>query len=170
MFKQRSYGLASHKVSSGDQAMRLKGTIQRLYRMILLPAIRSAATPCFRLAVKIAATTGVLAPAVGRSADGPEHFTIVHLSNHVGDTVMLLPMVDALRAAHPAAFIECVVQSPIAQFLCLTPNLDRVHEFELGHSRTVNPWLELHRAYKIICAVCVRRPASFRAGVAVSAI
>ncbi|WP_419805472.1 glycosyltransferase family 9 protein [Terriglobus sp.] len=63
---------------------------------------------------------------------------------------MLLPMIDALRAAHPRAFIECVVQAPIASFLSLTPSLDHVHEFEMDHNQTVNPWVELQRTLKIV--------------------
>ena len=129
--------------------MRPKQTLRFLYRRTLLPALRSALTPCFRYLVSIAAKTGLLGSTAAPS-DGQEHLTIVHLSNHVGDTVMLLPMIDALRAAHPAAFLECVVQAPIASLLRLVPGLDRVHEFQVDRSQSVTPWLELQRTLKIV--------------------
>ena len=127
-----------------------KDRLKLMYRRTLLPAIRSGATPCFRFAVKMAARTGLLPQAANLAGDRPEHFTIIHLSNHVGDTVMLLPMIEALRAAHPRALIECVVQAPIATFLGLIPSLDHVHEIDVGHGPTTTPWLELQRTLSIL--------------------
>ena len=75
---------------------------------------------------------------------------IVHVSNHVGDTVMLLPMIEALRAAHPQAFIECVVQAPIASFLRLVPSLDCVHELHVDHGQTTTLWDELRRTAQVL--------------------
>lgn len=130
--------------------MRGKQKLKALYRRALLPALRTGATPCFRLAVTLASRLGLLGRPARTFGTRPEHLTIVHLSNHVGDTVMLLPMIDALRAAHPAAFIDCVVQAPIASFLRLAPGLDRVYEFEVDRSQAVTPWLEVQRTAKIL--------------------
>ena len=75
---------------------------------------------------------------------------IVHLSNHVGDTVMLLPMLEALRSAHPEAWIECIVQAPIGPFLSLVPGLDRVYELKIDSGQTATPWEEVKRTTQIL--------------------
>ena len=130
--------------------MRFKQRVKVIYRGTLLPALRGAATPLFRLAVKLAVVTGVLPRRSSSTDPKPAHYLIVHLSNHVGDTVMLLPMIEALRAAHPHARIECVVQIPIGPFLRLVPSLDRVYEFDLGYGPTSTPWLEVQRTVAIL--------------------
>ena len=130
--------------------MAVKGSVQAFYRKALLPILRSVATPLFRLTVGFAVKAGLLARTAPSNGDGREHFMIVHLSNHVGDTVMLLPMIESLRANHPGALIECVVQTPMAAFLGLVPSLDRVYEFDMDHGPTTTPWLELKRTLRIL--------------------
>ncbi len=63
---------------------------------------------------------------------------------------MLLPMIEALRNAHPHARIECAVQVPMGSLLRLVPSLDHVYEFS-GNSRpTTNPWLELRTTVTVL--------------------
>ncbi len=130
--------------------MRYKQRLKVFYRRAILPVLRGGVTPLFRLVVKLAAGTGLLAKTRARAGGGQEHFAIVHLSNHVGDTVMLLPMIEALRCAHPAARITCIVQAPIGALLRLVPSIDAVHELDIDHGQTATLQDELKRMLQIL--------------------
>lgn len=123
-----------------------KRDLRALYGNRVLPALRGSATPCFRLAVGAARLLGVLPRS---RAVRKEYFLIVHITPHVGDNVMLLPMFEALREAHPQARIECVVQSPIDAFMSLVPGIDRVYAVNLGHGPTESLRLEAQRFFSL---------------------
>lgn len=128
----------------------MKHQVRQIYVRLLLPILRNCATPCFRLAVKIAVALRMLPRPVPLSLGRPERFLIVHLSSHIGDTVMLFPMIEALRAAHPDRSIECAVEAPMDSLLHLLPCVDRVYTFHLGQGATTTPWAEVRRAIAII--------------------
>lgn len=128
--------------------MRLKQQLQVVYRRSTLPVLRTGGTLLFRVGVKLAAAAGLLAR-VGPGEE-QESVAIVHLSNHVGDTVMLLPMIEALRRAHPAARITCIVQAPIGALLRLVPSLDAVYELHIDHGSTATLQDELKRLFQIL--------------------
>ena len=67
----------------------------------------------------------------------PLHVLIVTLAPHLGDTVMQMPLIAALRAAHPGARIDCAVEESAAPLLRRMPELDHVYALQLGRSLPV---------------------------------
>lgn len=130
--------------------MGYKQQLKVAYRRGVLPALRSAATPLFRITIKLAAGFGLLAKNSAQTEGVQEHIGIVHLSNHVGDTVMLLPMIEALRHAHPLSRITCIVQAPIGSLLRLVPSVDAVHELIIDHGQTATLQDEVKRMLQIL--------------------
>src|SRR5689334_120136 len=65
----------------------------------------------FRIIVDTAVSLGFLPRPKSTLPGTPERFLIISLAGHLGDTVMLLPMIEALRRTHPSARIECAVES-----------------------------------------------------------
>jgi ADP-heptose:LPS heptosyltransferase len=49
----------------------------------------------------------------------------------MGDAVMLLPMLEQLRRAHPGATIELAIGAPVAPLFQMIPELDRVYALKL---------------------------------------
>lgn len=130
--------------------MRLPKQFQVVYRRVILPVLRSGGTLLFRCVVKLAASTGLLEKGSTCAEGEQECIAVVQLSNHVGDTVMLLPMIEALRRAHPAARILCIVQAPIGSYLRLVPSLDAVHELTIDHGQTATLLDEFKRLVQIV--------------------
>lgn len=60
----------------------------------------------------------------------PERMLLIKLSA-MGDSLMLTPIVRALRAAHPSSRIEMLVSGMNRDVFALNPHLDRVHLLEL---------------------------------------
>lgn len=54
---------------------------------------------------------------------------IVNLTDFVGDTVMMLPLLDRLHAVFPNAEIDVAASSSMASFLCHIPYLHHVYSF-----------------------------------------
>jgi ADP-heptose:LPS heptosyltransferase len=108
---------------------RLRRLLKPLYQTRWLPFVRATLTHAFRLAVLLARSVGIIRPA---SASAPESFLIINLAGHLGDTIMLIPILEALRAAHPHARIELAVEAAAAPILRPLDILDQVHAFRLG--------------------------------------
>ena len=79
---------------------------------------------------------GVL-PAKQQRGTHQEKFLIAYLTKHLGDLVLMLPMIEALRANHPSAIIEVAVQKSAVSLFKVLPGIDRVWGFDLaGDSAT----------------------------------
>ncbi|MHB1865678.1 MAG: glycosyltransferase family 9 protein [Acidobacteriaceae bacterium] len=60
---------------------------------------------------------------------------IIGLSKHVGDTVMMLPMVDMIHDADPLVEIEMAVAVQVASFLRSVPYIAQVHGIDVGPAK-----------------------------------
>jgi len=106
--------------------------IKRVYRRRLEPWVRATATRIFRIAVNGAVRVHLL-PTPARLRRGEqERFLIINPAGHLGDTIMLLPMILALRKAYPEARIECALEAAAAPILRPLKEIDRVYALPLG--------------------------------------
>lgn len=124
--------------------------------------LRRLGTAAFRVGVAVARALGVLPGSRGRSG-----FLIVALSGHVGDTVMLMPLIEALRERFPAEPIDCAVDAAAAPLLRMLPEVRSVYGLrfspgpleELGASRrrvaevVREFWREMRAARPAVCLV-----------------
>ena len=60
---------------------------------------------------------------------------IIGLSKHVGDTVMMLPMVDMIHDVDPGVEIEIAVAAQVAPFLRSVPYIAQVHGVDVGPAK-----------------------------------
>ncbi|HTV09245.1 MAG TPA: glycosyltransferase family 9 protein [Candidatus Aquilonibacter sp.] len=71
---------------------------------------------------------------------------IVHLTPHLGDAIMVMPMIEALRASNPDARIEFAVEASAAVLLRSMPELDHVYGLQLGQEPPATPFRAIGRA------------------------
>ena len=64
------------------------------------------------------------------SSNGQKRFLIIYLTRHLGDLILMLPMIERLRSAFPSARIELAVQRDVASLLSI-PEVDKVWGFDL---------------------------------------
>src|SRR5215467_7951468 len=108
---------------------------------------RKTGTKAFCWVVDVARSLNLL-PQLASSGEG-ESFLIISLTPHLGDTIMLVPMLERLRRAHPKATIECVVEETVAPFFKIISGIDRVYELNLGKTVPTTLWLTLQRTWLI---------------------
>lgn len=77
-------------------------------------------------------------------------FLIIDLTPHLGDTIMRMPMIEALRHAHPQAKIECAVETAAAPLLRAMPAVDHVYALKLGHIPPIARWRAIRRTFLVI--------------------
>lgn len=130
-----------------DPRQTLRRRLKPFYRTRWLPFVRASATLLFRAAVQLARAFGVIRPA---EPGDPQSFLVINLAGHIGDTVMLLPMIEALRRAHPTARLEVAVESGAAPLLREITLIDEVHAFRLGSTPPTTPTLSIQRAAAIM--------------------
>jgi len=105
---------------------------------------------CFRLGADFLRLLRVLPQ---RSKEGqPMRLLIVNLTPHLGDTIMQMPMIEALRTANPTARIEYAVEESAAPLLRLMPQLDKVYALRLGKTSPLAYGLAVKRAYRVTMA------------------
>jgi ADP-heptose:LPS heptosyltransferase len=80
----------------------------------------------------------------------PEHFLIISLTHHLGDTIMLMPLLERLRQAYPSARIDCAVENSMASFYRLFPGVDNVYALKLGTVVPVKIRLSLQRVLRVL--------------------
>lgn len=68
--------------------------------------------------------------------------------SHIGDCVLTMPMLSALREAFPGAFIAWAVESPSHHLLKLHPDLDEIILIPKGWAGKPKQWRELSRKFK----------------------
>jgi ADP-heptose:LPS heptosyltransferase len=68
-----------------------------------------------------------LLPPIPAIPEQPQRILVVYLSPHLGDAVMLMPMLERLREAHPKAKVELAIDSLGAPFFRMLPWLDHVY-------------------------------------------
>ena len=142
-------------------AKTLRQRFKPFYRNHWLPFFEIALTFFFRAFVLVVARLRPLGP-----APNPDSFLIISLAGHLGDTVMLLPGIEALRAAHPGANIEVAIDSAAAPLLRSIDIIDRVHAFPLGPTPPATFWLSVTRAVKVLRLWWPRR-SEFRPAIAI---
>jgi len=75
---------------------------------------------------------------------------IVHLTSRLGDTILVMPLIEALRAANPDARIEFAVEEAAAPLLRRLPQLDHVYALPLGQEPPVTAWQIMGRSLRVI--------------------
>jgi ADP-heptose:LPS heptosyltransferase len=96
--------------------------MQAVYR----PAIEIIMVYGFRLVV-IAGRALKLLPTPPIIPPRPKRVLVIYLSPHLGDAVMLMPMLERLREAHPEAKLELAIDSLAAPLFRVLPWLDQVY-------------------------------------------
>lgn len=124
----------------------LKRALKPLYRKVYPPML---ATLAFRRCADLARMLGILPRPEPRAKGTQERFLIVSLTPHLGDTVMMMPMIESLRKAHPQARIECAVEAAAAPLLRMMPIVDRVYALKLGRTPPTTPWLAIKRTLNV---------------------
>lgn len=115
----------------------------------LTRCFRAAATRLFRWMVD--AMRGLhLIPRPKAAPGSPLRILVISLTHHLGDTIMLMPMLERLRSANPDAMIECAVEETTAPLFRLVPVVDRVYGLHLGGRLPVNWRMELCRPWNIV--------------------
>jgi ADP-heptose:LPS heptosyltransferase len=108
---------------------------------------RYTLTTLFRTAIRCLRFLRVLPRhATNRAGDT---LLIVHLTPHLGDTIMVMPMIEALRVANPNARIEFAVEASAAPLLRATPEIDHIHALALGQQPPVRPLKAIGRALRV---------------------
>jgi ADP-heptose:LPS heptosyltransferase len=77
---------------------------------------------------------------------------IVHLTSHLGDTILVMPLIEALRAANPDARIEFAVEEAAAPLLRRMPQLDHVYALPLGREPPVTARQIIGRSLRVLRA------------------
>lgn len=106
-----------------------KENIKRLVKSLLLLPIQPKPFAGYS---KVLRRLGVL-PEVKSVISGPiTRVLVISLTKHVGDVVMMFPLLEALKFACPQVEIEVAVTSNIASFLRPISYLSQVHGIDAG--------------------------------------
>lgn len=128
----------------------LKPVLGPFYRRIYLPLLDRSAILFFRWSVNLARSLRILPRSGSRRRGGQERFLIVSLTSHLGDTILKMPMIEALRQAHPQARIECAVEAGAAPLLQMAPAIDHVYALKLGNTPPLSRRLAIQRILRIM--------------------
>jgi ADP-heptose:LPS heptosyltransferase len=101
----------------------------------------------FRCAVTTARALRILPPAARPTE--PPHILLINLTPHLGDTIMLLPLIERLRAAHPSARIDIAVEAGAAPLLQNVAAIDNVYALPLGSAPPITYSQARHRVLAI---------------------
>jgi heptosyltransferase-3 len=77
----------------------------------------------------------MLPPRTRELIDPPQRVLVVNITDFVGDTVMMLPLLDRLHAIMPSATVDVVTSASMAAFMRQIPYLGNVHGIETRGSR-----------------------------------
>ena len=105
-------------------------------RRFALPLVWLAMFLRLRWGMRWLERVGIL-PTRGKQESHQETFLIAYLTKHLGDLVLMLPVIEALRSSHPSVRIEVAVQKSATSLFKVLPAVDRVWGFDLpGDSAT----------------------------------
>ena len=127
---------------------RLRKILGRFYPPLMWH-VRGIATGVFRTGVGFFRWIHLL-PFSKSKPRQAEHFLVISLTHHLGDTVMLMPVLERLRQAYPSARIDCAVEDTVASFYRLFPGIDHVYALKLGAVVPVNMGLSMQRVLRIV--------------------
>lgn len=140
----------SHRTPEKDNMLkeRLKRTLGTPYRT-LLRCLNAADTQAFRWTTD-AMRAMRLIPRARSASENPPRLLVISLTHHMGDTIMMMPMLERLRAANPGATIECAVEETVAPLFRLIPVVDRVHSLHLGGRLPASLKMQLLRPWEVM--------------------
>ncbi|MDW5267881.1 MULTISPECIES: glycosyltransferase family 9 protein [Acidobacteriaceae] len=72
------------------------------------------------------------------------------LTSHLGDTILKMPMIEALRKEHPHARIECAVEAGAAPLLQRMSAIDHVYALKLGSAPPITRSLSVQRTLRVV--------------------
>jgi ADP-heptose:LPS heptosyltransferase len=101
-------------------------SIERAMQAVYRPAIEIIMVYGFRLVV-IAGRALQLLPTPPIVPPRPKRVLVIYLSPHLGDAVMLMPMLERLREAHPEAKLELAIDSLAAPLFRVLPWIDQIY-------------------------------------------
>jgi len=104
----------------------------------VISVIKKISSAAIRFGVDSARSLRLL-PATPGSLTGVQRFLIITPTTFMGDTVMLLPMVELLRRAHPDAIVEVAIGEAAAPLLQMVREIDHVYPLQLRTSLPVWP-------------------------------
>ena len=128
----------------------LKPILGPVYRQAYLPLLDRLAMLTFRRSVDLARALGIVPKSSSMAECGEERFLVVNLTPHLGDAIMNMPMIDALRKAHPRARIELAAEATVAPLLQMMPSIDHVYALKLGNIPPMTRWLVTQRTLRIM--------------------
>jgi ADP-heptose:LPS heptosyltransferase len=92
----------------------------------------------------------ILPQSASKVPGGQERFLIVSLTSHLGDTILKMPMIEALRREHPHARIECAVEAGAAPLLQRMAAVDYVYALKLGSTPPLTRPLSVQRTLRLL--------------------
>lgn len=127
----------------------LKPILGPTYRNVYLPLLDRLGMLTFRWSVNMARALGVLPRPGQMTQGGQQTFLVVNLTPHLGDAIMTMPLIEALRKAHPQSRIECAVEASTAPLLRGMPIVDHVYALKLGTIPPLTRGLITKRTFRI---------------------
>jgi heptosyltransferase-3 len=94
--------------------------------MLALPVVWGIGLCRWRIGMRVLEGLGILRPSAPEPGSARTRFLIAYVTKHIGDLVLMLPMIEALKRAHPDARLELAVQKSAASLLAAVPQVDRV--------------------------------------------
>lgn len=128
----------------------LKPVLGPVYRRLYLPLLDRSAILVFRWSVDLARMLRILPQSGSKAPNGQERFLIVSLTSHLGDTILKMPMIEALRMEYPHARIECAVEAGAAPLLQRMPAVDHVYALKLGSTPPITRSLSVQRTLRVV--------------------
>jgi ADP-heptose:LPS heptosyltransferase len=126
-----------------------KNVLRALYRAMFEALLLYG----FRLTVFVGRGLNRLPSPPAITMQSPQRLLVVYLSPHLGDAVMLMPMLEQLREAHPEAKIELATEALVAPLFRLLPHLDQVYAVRAsGDVRRRKRWFAVKRVKRSIDA------------------
>jgi heptosyltransferase I len=82
--------------------------------------------------------------AISKHSHSTPRILLTRLS-HIGDCVLTLPLLNALRKEYPSAYVAWAVESPSHQLLRLHPGIDQIIKIPRGWMKSPREWIRVRR-------------------------
>jgi ADP-heptose:LPS heptosyltransferase/O-antigen/teichoic acid export membrane protein len=119
------YPRVQQQAEKGTSRQRTKGKLKlsrRLFETLLLHS--------FRLLVWLSRAVGLL-PRPTKTSQQRQRLLVIHLTPHLGDSVMLMPVLERLRESQPEVALELAIGAQVAPLFEVLPWLDRVYSMNI---------------------------------------
>lgn len=106
----------------------IKRQVKNWVQRVILVPLQPSALMAYAYVLR---NLGLIPNFKDKPANPPRRVLIIGLTKHIGDVVMMLPMIDRLHQAHPEIKIEVAVAAQVASFLYGIPYITKVHGVDI---------------------------------------